>query len=103
MEARSFPPRWGCGSAGVRTTGVSHNEISDLFYTGVSVGWSWGYAPSSANHNLIEFNHIHHIGQGMLSDMGGIYTLGVAPGTILRHNLIHDVFSYTYGRLGHLS
>jgi hypothetical protein len=70
---------------------VTHNEISDFHHLGISVGHSWGYAPSSANNNLIAFNRVHHICNGLFSDGGGIYTLGISPGTVIRNNIVHDV------------
>src|SRR5207244_10759645 len=41
---------------------IIHCEIYDFFYTGISIGWTWGYGPALASNNVVEFNHIHHIG-----------------------------------------
>jgi len=76
---------------------VAHNHIHDFYYSGISCGWVWGYRESVSRDNHFEKNHIHDLGKGWLSDMGGIYTLGVQPGTIIRGNLIHDVEKANYG------
>ena len=80
---------------------IRHNHIHDMNYTGISCGWTWGFGDNATVDNRIEFNHIHHINwERMLSDNGGIYTLGRQPGTTVRGNLIHHIGCYGYGGWG---
>ena len=83
---------------------LTNNEIHDGWYTGISVGWNWGYADHPTDKINISNNLIYNIGNGWLSDMGGIYTLGVQPETVISGNIIYNVGcdegAYGYGGCG---
>ena len=51
---------------------IVRNHIYDLFYTGISVGSVQDFGPSQATGNVVEHNHVHDVGQGVLSDLAGI-------------------------------
>jgi hypothetical protein len=95
-----FPDAVGIWVGQSRGNTISHNEIHDTYYSGISVGWTWGFLPTAARDNVIEFNRVYNIGRGLLSDMGCIYTVGIQPGTVLRNNVCHDVTRYEYGGWG---
>jgi parallel beta-helix repeat protein len=79
---------------------ISHNHIHDLYDRGISVGWTWRYKLVKLKNNIVEYNHIHDLGQNVMSDLGGVYTLGEQPGTIIRNNLIYNVTGVMYGGWG---
>ncbi len=73
---------------------ISHNEIHSFDYSGMSTGWNWSDVPTRTLHNRIEKNRVHHVVRGVLSDAGGIYSLGTQTGTVVRNNVFHDIWPY---------
>ena len=77
---------------------VSNNFIHDTSYTGISVGWTWGFGPAASGRHTISNNLLVNIGGARLSDQGGIYTLGTLTGTVISGNVIREVRAYpAYG------
>lgn len=91
---RVLPPAVGIAILKASDCLITHNEISDFYYSGISAGWTWGFDSSPTKRNTISYNHIHHLGWGGLSDLGGIYTLGKSEGTVITNNVIHDVYAF---------
>ncbi|AQQ71028.1 hypothetical protein SMSP2_01392 [Limihaloglobus sulfuriphilus] len=71
-------------------TSITHNLIKDLPYIGISIGFNWGYAPTSQKNTFVSYNEICDNMQ-LMFDGAGIYTLGLQPGTVISNNFIHDV------------
>jgi len=86
----TFPGAVGVWVGFARDVEVSHNRVSDLPYTGISIGWQWNPSPTSAAGFTVARNHIDECMQ-LVGDGGGIYSLGWIPGTVLEGNLIHAI------------
>jgi len=92
------------GSTGIWVGFANHTLIArchvhDVPCCGISVGWGWSCKPSSAHHNIVEYNRVHHA-MMLMGDGAGIYTLNVQPGTVIRHNVVHDIRGYYAGGNG---
>lgn len=89
---------WGCvgiGAGWVKNICIEHNEISDVSYTGISMGWGWNRKICCMKNNTVHANLIHHYARHMY-DTAGIYTLGAQPGTFITENVVRDIYSPTY-------
>ncbi len=79
---------------------ISHNDISDGYYTAISGGWVWGSGYQYTDNLRILNNRIDNIGHGVLADMGGIYLLGTQRSTVVAGNVITNVQAGEYGGWG---
>lgn len=89
---------WGCAGilAGyVRDVTIEHNELYDLSYSGISVGWGWTATVNCMRNNTVSCNLVHHFGKHNYS-CGGIYTLSAQPGTTISGNCIMDICKPEY-------
>ena len=89
---------WGCigiAAGFVRDIKIIHNEISNVSYTGISLGWGWNRQMCSMSNNLIKDNLIHHYARHMY-DTAGIYTLGSQPHTFIEGNVVRDIYTPSY-------
>ncbi|NQX11210.1 RICIN domain-containing protein [Microbacteriaceae bacterium VKM Ac-2855] len=83
------------GTAGINAgwtsgTTITHNEISDVPWAGISVGWGWQHTAGAAKNNTVTNNEVSNA-INKLCDTGGIYHLSVDPGSTYSNNYVHDV------------
>ena len=89
---------WGCvgiGAGYVRGIRIEHNEISNVSYTGISLGWGWNQQTCAMSDNMVRGNLIHHYARHMY-DTAGIYTLGAQPHTFIEENVVRDIYTPGY-------
>lgn len=89
---------WGCvgiGAGYVRGIRILHNEISEVSYSGISMGWGWNQQPCAMADNRVKGNLIHHYAKHMY-DTAGIYTLGAQPHSFVEENVVRDIYSPGY-------
>ena len=89
---------WGClgiGAGFVRAIRILHNEISNVSYTGISLGWGWNQQTCAMADNLVKGNYIHHYARHNY-DCAGIYTLSSQPHTFIEENVVDSICSPSY-------
>ena len=90
---------------------ITHNEVSNLAYDGIDIGWGWGindpggsqdYAnrgtynyqpiystPTTLKNTIVTYNLVHDI-KKVFHDGGSIYTLSANPGGVIDDNYVYN-------------
>ena len=85
----------GIAAGFVRDIRITGNEISNVSYTGISLGWGWNQQTGAMANNLVRGNYIHHYARHNY-DCAGIYTLGSQPHTFIEENVIDSICTPSY-------
>ncbi|TCD12247.1 L-rhamnose mutarotase [Pedobacter frigidisoli] len=88
----------GIGAGYVRGIKILHNEISDVSYSGISMGWGWTKTQNAMKNNTISANKIHHYGKHMY-DVAGIYTLSAQPESFITDNVVDSIYKAPFAHL----
>jgi hypothetical protein len=88
----------GIGAGYVRDVSIDHNEICEVSYTGISLGWGWTKTINAMRNNKIFRNKIHHYGKHMY-DVAAIYTLSAQPGTVISENYTDSIYIAPYAHI----
>ena len=89
---------WGClaiAAGYVEDINIEHNEISEVPYSGISLGWGWTQTVNCMRNNRVHANLIHHYAKHMY-DVAGIYTLGSQPKSYVTENCVHSIYKPGY-------
>lgn len=74
---------------------IAHNEIHDVSYTAISLGWGWTQSVNCMRGNEVWRNHISRYARHMY-DCAGIYTLGAQPKTFITENVVENIYHPVY-------
>jgi uncharacterized protein (TIGR03437 family) len=97
---RTIPASFGIAQGSGHDNTFTHNDVYDGYHTAVSISEAGGDTTrpngvGNAN-NIISFNHVYNLFQGIMNDGGAIRieagnSVYTAPGNKILNNKIHDV------------
>ena len=90
---------------------ITHNEVSNLAYDGIDIGWGWGIndpggsqdyvnrgtynyqpiytTPTTLKNTIVTYNKVHGT-KKVFHDGGSIYNLSANPGGVISDNYVYD-------------
>lgn len=90
----------GIAAGYVKGINIEHNEINDVSYSGINLGWGWTRTVNCMRNNRVHANRIHNYAKHMY-DVAGVYTLGSQPHSWVTENCVYDIYTPGYAHDPH--